>query len=165
MVEWNLWQGKTGETPRKTYPDSCFVNHEIQMEWPTSELGTPRPPLWARRQHAHLSCSGPGFDTRSEQVSWVWFFRGFSSLVRQISGNFRPQGPRISFGHHYPYGVIIHYGRQWPEMLTRPKTSNILGTPPAVGGECLTVCVTEHLTSNKFKFNRKMKWNNYLISD
>ena len=21
MVEWNLWQEKTGETPRKTYPD------------------------------------------------------------------------------------------------------------------------------------------------
>ena len=29
------------------------------------------------------------------------FFRGFSSSVRQMSGSFRPQGPRISFGHHY----------------------------------------------------------------
>ena len=29
------------------------------------------------------------------------FFRGFSSPVRQMSGSFRPQGPRISYGHHY----------------------------------------------------------------
>ena len=28
-------------------------------------------------------------------------FRSFSSPVRQMSGSFRPQGPRISFGHHY----------------------------------------------------------------
>ena len=38
------------------------------------------PPLWARWQHARLSRSGPGFDPRSGQVSWVRFFRGFSSL-------------------------------------------------------------------------------------
>ena len=58
-------------------------------------------PLWARRQHARLSRSGPGFDPRSGQVSWVKFFRGFSSPVSQMLGSFRPQGPRISFGHHY----------------------------------------------------------------
>ena len=29
------------------------------------------PPLWTRRQHARLSRSGPGFDPRSGQVSWV----------------------------------------------------------------------------------------------
>ena len=28
------------------------------------------------------------------------------------------------FGHHY-HPSSFHYGRQWPEMLTRPKTSNI----------------------------------------
>ena len=28
-------------------------------------------------------------------------FSGFSSPVRQMSGSFRPLGPRISFGHHY----------------------------------------------------------------
>ena len=34
-------------------------------------------------------------------------FRGFSSPVRQMSGSFRPQVPRISFGHHYhPYSFI-----------------------------------------------------------
>ena len=43
------------------------------------------PPL-----HARLSRSGPGFDPRSGQVSWVRFFRGFSSPVRQMSWNFRP---------------------------------------------------------------------------
>ena len=30
-----------------------------------------------------------GFDPRSGQVSWVRFLRGFSSPVRQMSGNFR----------------------------------------------------------------------------
>ena len=29
------------------------------------------------------------------------FFRDFFSPVRQMSGSFRPQGSRISFGHHY----------------------------------------------------------------
>ena len=40
--------------------------------------------------------SGPGFDPRSGQVSWVRFFRGFSPPVRQMSGNFRPtRSPNI----------------------------------------------------------------------
>ena len=29
------------------------------------------------------------------------FFGDFPSSVRQMLGSFRPQGPRISFGHHY----------------------------------------------------------------
>ena len=34
-------------------------------------------------------------------------FRGFSLPVRQMSGSFRPQSPRISFGHHHhPYSFI-----------------------------------------------------------
>ena len=33
--------------------------------------------------------SRPGFDPLSEQVSWVRFFQGFSSSVRQMSGKFR----------------------------------------------------------------------------
>ena len=49
------------------------------------------PPLWARRQHARLSRSGPWFDPRSGQFSQVRFFRGFSSSVRQMSGSFRPR--------------------------------------------------------------------------
>ena len=69
-------------------------------------------PLWARWQHVRLSRSGQGFDPRSGQVSWVRFFRGFSSPIRQTSGSFRP--PR------YPdiiwpslSSIIIHYGRQF----------------------------------------------------
>ena len=55
-----------------------------------------RPPLWSKWLHARLSHSGPGFDPRSGQVSWVRFFRGFSSHVRQMSGNFRPpRSPNI----------------------------------------------------------------------
>ena len=48
-------------------------------------LNPTRPPLWSKWQHARLSRSGPGFDPRSGQVSWVRFFRGFSSPVRQMS--------------------------------------------------------------------------------
>ena len=78
------------------------------------------------RQHARLSRSGPGFNPRSGQVSWVRFLSGFfltcKTNVRKLSA---PKGPRISFGHHN-HPSFIHYGRQWwPEMLTRPKTSNI----------------------------------------
>ena len=52
-------------------------------------------------------------------------FSGFSSPVRQISGSFRPpRSPNIIWPS-LPSSVIIHYGRQWPEMLTRPKPSNI----------------------------------------
>ena len=31
MVEWNLWQGKNGKTPRKTYPD--FILPTIKPTW------------------------------------------------------------------------------------------------------------------------------------
>ena len=46
-----------------------------------------------------VACA-PGLVPRSGQVSWVSFFRGFSSPIRQMSGSFRPQGPRISSDHH-----------------------------------------------------------------
>ena len=51
-------------------------------------------------------------------------FSGFSSPVRQMSGSFRPpRSPNIIWP---PLSsIIIHYGRQRPEMLTRPTTSNI----------------------------------------
>ena len=51
-------------------------------------------------------------------------FRGFSSPVRQMSGSFRPpRSPNIIWASLS--SIIIHYGRQWPEMLMHPKTSNI----------------------------------------
>ena len=46
-------------------------------------------PLWDTRQPARLSRSGPGFDPRSGQVSWLRFLSGFFSPVRQMSGSFR----------------------------------------------------------------------------
>ena len=52
-------------------------------------------------------------------------FSGFSWPVRQMSGSFRPpRSPNIIWPL-LSSSIIIHYGRQWPEMLTRPKTSNI----------------------------------------
>ena len=42
-----------------------------------------------------------------------------------MSGNFRPpRSPNIIWPSLS--SLLIHYGRQWPEMLTRPKTLNIL---------------------------------------
>ena len=83
------------------------------------------PPLWARQQHVHLSCSEPRFDPQSGQVSWVRFFWGFSSPVRQMSGSFRPpRSPNIIWPS-LSSSLIIHYGCQWPEMLTCPTTLNI----------------------------------------
>ena len=71
------------------------------------------PPLWARLQHARLSRSGPGFDPRSGQVSWVRFFQCFSSPVRQMSESFRPPwSPNIIWPSLSSSLIIIHYGRQ-----------------------------------------------------
>ena len=81
-----------------------------------------RPPLCVRRQRARLSCRGPRFDPWSGQVSCVLFFRGFSSSVRQMSGSFRPpRSPNIIWPSLS--SIFIHYGRQWPEMLMRPKAA------------------------------------------
>ena len=49
--------------------------------------------------------AGPG------SIPGRWgFLRGFSSPVRQMSGSFRPQGPRISFGHHYHHQLSFITG-------------------------------------------------------
>ena len=72
-----------------------------------------------------LSRSGPGFDPRLGQVSWMRFLRGFSSPVKQMSGSFRPpRSPNIIWPSLS--SLFIHYGRQCHEMLTRPKTLNTL---------------------------------------
>ena len=52
-------------------------------------------------------------------------FRGFSSPVRQMSGSFRPQRSPNIIWPSLSSSLIFHYGRQWPEMLTCPKTSTI----------------------------------------
>ena len=67
--------------------------------------------------------AGPGSILGRDKFSG-WGFWGFSSPVRQMSGSFRP--PR-SPNNIWPSlsSILIHYGGQWPEMWTRPKTSNI----------------------------------------
>ena len=72
-----------------------------------------------------LSRSGSGFDPRLGQVSLVRFFRSFSSPVRQMSGSFRPPRSPNIICPSLSSSIIIHYGRQWPDMLTHPKPSNI----------------------------------------
>ena len=52
-------------------------------------------------------------------------FSGFSSPVRQMSGSFRPPRSPSIIWPSLSSSLIIHYGRQWSEMLTHPKTSNV----------------------------------------
>ena len=48
-------------------------------------------------------------------------FSGFFLPVTQMSGNFRPpRSPNIIWPSLS--SILIHYGRQWPEMLMCPKT-------------------------------------------
>ena len=84
------------------------------------------PPLWARWQHARLSRSGPGFDSRSGQVSWVRFFRGLSSPVKQMSWCFRPPSSLNIIWPSLSSSLILHYRCPWPVLLTRPKTLNYM---------------------------------------
>ena len=67
------------------------------------------PPLWNRRLHARLPSSGPGFDLRSWQVSWVRFFRGFSSPVTWQE-TLASQGSRISFGRRHHDSIFALLG-------------------------------------------------------
>ena len=52
------------------------------------------------------------------------FFRGFCSTVRQMLGCFRPPWSPNIIWPSLSSSIVIHSGRQWPEMLTRPKASN-----------------------------------------
>ena len=100
-----------------------------------------------------LSRSGPGFESRSGQVSWVRFFRGFSSPVRQMSGNFRP---RISFSHHNHHFIFVLL--EWlivclvciffhvcavSEVAPALSWSLILGGPPCPSVDKKYVCDPE----------------------
>ena len=51
-------------------------------------------------------------------------FTGFFLTCKTNVGSFRPpRSPNIIWPSLS--SIIIHYGRQWPEMLTRPNTTNI----------------------------------------
>ena len=69
-------------------------------------------PLWSRRQHARLSRSGPGFDPRSGQVSWVMFFSGFfltcKTNVRKLQAHKFPE-------YHLTAIILISYSPCWNE--------------------------------------------------
>ena len=57
--------------------------------------------------------AGPGSILGRDKFPGCGFSRGFSSPVRQMSGSFRPQGPRISFGHHYHSSSFIRAPMTW----------------------------------------------------
>ena len=52
--------------------------------------------------------SGPGFYPRSKQVSWVRFFRGFSSPARQMPGSFKPPRSPNIISPSLSSPIIIH---------------------------------------------------------
>ena len=88
--------------------------------------------------------AGPGSIPGRDKFR-VRFFRGFSSPVRQMSGSFRPpRSPNVIWSSLS--SILIHYGRQWPEMLTRPKTSN---KQTRMMGFCTTHAIT--ISSLKWK--------------
>ena len=51
--------------------------------------------------------AGPGSIPGRDKFPGWGFSRGFSSPVKQMSGRFRSQGPRIPFGHHYHLSSFI----------------------------------------------------------
>ena len=81
----------------------------------------------------HSSFSNPSVASPTSQLILQSFFRfyyvtGFSltspGKLPMMSGSFRPpRSPNIIWPSLS--SIIMHYGRQWPEMLARPKTSNI----------------------------------------
>ena len=83
-------------------------------------------------------------------------FSGFSSPVRQMLGSFRPpRSPNIIWPSLS--SLLIHYGRQWPELLTRPKTSNKQTIPslvPIFSKVRPVSSITIHLI--KFHFNTNL---------
>ena len=69
--------------------------------------------------------AGPGSIPGKDKFPGWGLFSGFSSPVRQTSGSFGAPRPPYLIWPSLSSSIIIHYERQWPEMLTRPKTSNI----------------------------------------
>ena len=83
-----------------------------------SKTGVHRCGLGGSMRACHTA--GPGSILGRDKFPGWGFFRFFLT-VRQMSGIFRlPRSPNII----WPSSIFIHYGRQWPEMLTHPKTSN-----------------------------------------
>ena len=109
------WMGRTSQNNLPSYTSLKLVIYSLSQTVHRCGLGGSM-----RACHA----AGPGsFPGRGKFPGW--FFRGFSLPVRQMSGSFRtPRSPNIIWPS-FSSSIIIHYGRHWPEMLTRPKTSNI----------------------------------------
>ena len=80
-----------------------------------------RPPQWSRGNMVASHLAGLGSIPSQVNFPGWGFFWGFSSTIRQMSGKLGPQTSLEIIGHHN-HKKIIHYERQWPEMLTCSKT-------------------------------------------
>ena len=94
---------------------------ETETQIPVGQVHRCGPGGSIRACHA----AGPGSILGRDKFLGWGFFRGFSSPVRQMSGSFRPPRTPNIIWPSLSSSIIIHYGRQWPEMLTRPNTLNI----------------------------------------
>ena len=68
------------------------------------------------------ACHAAGPDSIPVGTSFLGeVFSGFFLTCKPMSGSFRPPWfPNILWPSYS--SKLIHYGRQWPQMLTRPKT-------------------------------------------
>ena len=68
---------------------------------------------WSTAVEQAVARSRPGLEPLSGQVSWVWFFRGFSSPVRQISESFRPsRSPNIIWLSSISFHIHL-FSNEW----------------------------------------------------
>ena len=150
MVEWNLWQWKTIETSRKTYPDSVPsstkpMDHRCGLGV-TSLLLT----QWSRVRSPVGS------------ISWLRLFTRFSLNHKSNFRKFGPHSPRLSYGHHIsskPYAIRLRtvtvsgFSCSTWSSLNNKQTNNNNEThmkwqrrefgTPAIRDEHLTACATE----------------------
>ena len=113
------------------FPDLLRFVQMLKREWVRKATGIYRtyssqvvhrcgPGGRMRARHA----AGPGSIPGRDKFPAWGFFLGFSSPVRQMSGSFMPPRSPSIICPSLSSSIIIHYGRKWPEMLTRPKVSN-----------------------------------------
>ena len=107
-VEWGL-----------SFPDICFTVEEKPRKNHSGNLirlWIKAGPAWREKRLWPLDYSD------GHSFPGCGFSRGFSSIVRWMSGKRRPHpSPDITSHHNHKN----HYGRYWPLMMTRPKTSYI----------------------------------------
>ena len=104
-------------TLRRRRVGECTLN--------TSSSPSKRPPLWSRGNIVASHLAYPGSIPGHVSFPGWGFSRSFSSTIRQMSGNVRPN-PSSDITDHHNHKKSFHYRCKWPQMLTHPETPHIL---------------------------------------